>query len=94
MKLVIKTCHFTIENRANSSHVLRYITLSNAYDTYTKMAGKMSIFMQIRSHITNFDDLEAIEVFVILASDLCFTLLGVGSNPSRCICLFLINHLS
>ena len=75
---------FTIENRANSSHVLRYITLSNAYDTYTIMAGKMSIFIQIRSHITNFDDLEATEDFLKLASGLCFTFFGVGSNPTWC----------
>ena len=45
LKLLMESCHFTIENRANSSHVLKYMTLSNSYDTYTKMAGKAFIFM-------------------------------------------------
>ena len=46
------------------------------------MSGKLSIFSTDRSHITKIDDLEAIEVLLILASDLCFTFLVVGSNPS------------
>ena len=45
------------------------------------MSAKMSIFRTNRSHITNFDDLEAIEDNSILTSGLCFTFLGVGSNP-------------
>ena len=65
------------------------MTLDDAHDTYTKMAGKMSIFMQIRSHITNFDDLEAIEVLVKLAFGLCFTFSGVGSNPGWGVVFFL-----
>ena len=36
-------------------------------------------------------DLEAMEVFLILASDLCFTFLGVGSNPDWGI-VFFLNH--
>ena len=44
--------------------------------------------------MTKIDDLEAIEVFVILASDLCFTLLVVCSNPGRGIVFFIINQLS
>ena len=37
-------------------------------------------------------DLEAMEVFLILASDLCFTFLGVGSNPDWGI-VFLENRI-
>ena len=46
------------------------------------MSGKLSIFRTARSHITKIDDLEAIEVLVKLASGLCFTFMGVGSNPT------------
>ena len=58
------------------------MTLDDTYDIYTKMSGKLSIFRTARSHITKIDDLEAIEVYVILASGLCFTFLAVGSNPN------------
>ena len=46
------------------------------------MAGKLPISRRARSHITKIDDLEAIEVYVYLASGLCFTFLAVGSNPA------------
>ena len=82
LKLLMEICHFTIENRANSSQFLRHITLDHTHDTNTKVTAKMSLFMPARSHMTNFDDLEATEVLLILASDLCFTFLAVGSNPS------------
>ena len=64
------------------------MTLDDTYDIYTKMSGKLSISMQNRSHMTNFGDLEAVEDLMILASDLCFTFLGVGSNPGHRISFF------
>ena len=78
---MIKRCSFTMQNGAISNLILKGSTPQHTNDTYTKMTGKLSIFMTTRSHITKIGDLEATEDFVKLTSGLCFTFLGAGSNP-------------